>query len=172
MSRTTAILIVAIASLLTGTWQLVQQASPGWVASGPAHDANKPRLVLPTDRIDLGDARGEGPFVARFPVHNGGSRRLVVRPESGACCGAASAEGPLIIPPGGAAVLEEGLTVAGRRGRVSRRAAYTTNDPISPRFTVTVEARVGETREVPTVADDPPRNLRGSPSAQPEVGGR
>lgn len=112
----------------------------------PAGDGGQtrgvPRVRLPLARRDLGTIAAGSLLRASFQIDNEGTRRLVVRPETGRCCGQSGTEEVTIVPSGRHARLMVELETAGMVGGLQREFHFATNDPKTPRFTLTVIAHV------------------------------
>jgi hypothetical protein len=111
-------------------------------------EAGKPAGVaqvrIDESRLDLGTIAAGTTPKARFRVSNAGTRRLVLRPEGGPCCGQPADHGGVtIVPPGKSATLVVDVPTAGIQGGLQREIVYATNDPQMPRLTLTVVGRVG-----------------------------
>jgi hypothetical protein len=112
----------------------------------PASDDGSPgaaRLRLEETRRDLGNLSGGKPARASFRVANEGSHRLVIRKETGHCCGRGGPEEITIVPPGESRSLVVDVDTTGIQGGLQSDIKYATNDPRMPRFTLTVVGRVG-----------------------------
>jgi hypothetical protein len=109
-------------------------------ASGPT--PGSPQLRVTQWRQDLGTLREGQLGRATFHVANDGTRRLVIRRETGRCCGQSGAEDITLIPPGGTATLVVEVDPAGIRGGLQQEITYATNDPRMPEFRLTVVGRV------------------------------
>ena len=101
-----------------------------------------PVLRIEQERQDLGTIAAGKPVQAVFSVSNEGSRRLVIRRESGRCCGQSGPEDITLIPPGGKAKLVIEVDPTGIRGGLQQEISYATNDPRMPHFRLTVVGRV------------------------------
>ena len=111
----------------------------------PAAEGDSPgaaRLRLEESRRDLGTLAAGKPARATFRVANDGSRRLVIRKETGHCCGRGGHEEITIVQPGGSADLVVELDTTGIHGGLQSDILYATNDPRMPRFTLTIVGRV------------------------------
>ena len=100
-----------------------------------------PELRVPVARQDLGTIRG-GQTQARFEVVNEGSRRAVLRKQTGHCCGASGPDEITFVAPGDSVTLVVDLDTAGIQGGFQRDVVYATNDPKLPELKLTVVARV------------------------------
>lgn len=111
-------------------------------APAPAEQAQgTPRLRLAESRCDVGQIAAGDSAQATFHVVNEGARRLILRKETGHCCG----QGPeeiTLVPPGGSATLTVEVETIGIRGGLQREIVYATNDPRMPKLKLTVVARV------------------------------
>lgn len=100
-----------------------------------------PELRVPAARQDLGTIRG-GLTQARFEVVNDGSRRAVLRKQTGHCCGASGPDEITFVAPGDSVTLVVDLDTAGIQGGFQRDVVYATNDPKLPELKLTVVAHV------------------------------
>ena len=100
------------------------------------------RLRLDEKRRDLGTIAAGKNARATFRVANVGSRRLVIRKETGHCCGQGGPEEVTIVPPGGSTNLIVEVETTGIHGGLQRDIVYATNDPQMPQLTLTVAGRV------------------------------
>ena len=142
MKRVTAITVFAAAGVAMAAW-----AAAAWIASDLIDQRihgrrTRPEIVLEANHCDLGTVPGDVPLVARFAVRNEGGRRLVVRRESGACCGQTDTNDAILVMPGDSAELVATIDAAGQRGRLEKRLSYTTNDAALPRFELAVSAYI------------------------------
>ncbi|HUE69739.1 MAG TPA: DUF1573 domain-containing protein [Pirellulaceae bacterium] len=113
-------------------------------APPPAAQASgTPRLRLEESRCDVGQIAAGGSAEATFHVFNDGARRLILRKETGNCCGHGAPDEITLVPPGGSATLTVEVETIGIRGGLQREIVYATNDPRMPKLTLTVVARVG-----------------------------
>ncbi len=102
-----------------------------------------PQLRLAQSRQDLGNIPAGKTAEATFQVVNDGVRRLILRKETGHCCGQGGPEEITLVPPGGSATLTVEVDTTGIRGGLQREIVYATNDPQMPELRLTVVARVG-----------------------------
>ncbi len=84
---------------------------------------------------------GSTPVRASFTVRNFGSRRLVINEDACASCGLTVSALPVVIDTGGRAEIVVELQTRSIHGSVRREAAYTTNDPTMPRFSLVLHAQ-------------------------------
>lgn len=111
-----------------------------------ACSGGKPRIVLETDQIILGDVVN-GEVVAReVTVRNEGDAILVVEAISTSCgCTQASLD-PMTIPAGGSATLhvsfDSGAHGAGLEGRLMRQIFIASNDPQQPEVVIELTANI------------------------------
>ena len=101
-----------------------------------------PHLRLAEARQELGTVAADKPARAKFQVANDGTRRLVIRRETGHCCGRGGPEEITIVPPGDSATLVVEVETTGIRGGLQQEIVYATNDPKMPQFRLTVVASV------------------------------
>ena len=112
-------------------------------APPPAEQASgTPLLRLAESRCDVGPIVAGQSAEATFRVHNDGARRLILRKETGHCCGQGGPEEITLVPPGGSATLTLEVETIGIRGGLQQETVYATNDPRMPRLTLTVVGHV------------------------------
>ena len=126
--------LLAVGACFAAAALTVQPARP---PSALPH-ASQPRVVVSPAERDLGDVVAGDPLRAEFTVHNAGSRRLVVREDVCSACG----PGEWLIEPRHTQHLTFELQTAGLEGPVHSIRHYTTSDPLQPRFSLAVRARV------------------------------
>jgi hypothetical protein len=96
------------------------------------------QLRLAESRCDLGQIDASDAAQATFRVFNEGTRRLILRKETGHCCGRGGPEEITLVPPGGSATLTVDVETIGIRGGLQREIVYATNDPRMPKLKLTV----------------------------------
>ena len=101
-------------------------------------------LRVEDTRCDVGRIAAGTVPKAHFRVHNDGTRRLILRKETGNCCGHGGQDEITLIPPCGSATLTIDVETTGIRGGLQREIIYATNDPRMPRLTLTVVATVND----------------------------
>lgn len=111
-------------------------ALAGWPVATAS--AAGPRLVASEPKYDFGEiAQGaEVPF--SFQLQNQGDAPLQiqdVRPSCGCTAALISAN---VVPPGGTATIEGEVKTAGLQDRIAKTITVTSNDPSTPRLTLTV----------------------------------
>ena len=112
-------------------------------APPPAEQASgTPHLRIDETRCDAGRIAAGKLGTATFYVHNDGTRRLILRKETGNCCGQGAADEITLVPPCGSATLTIDVETTGIRGGLQREIIYATNDPRMPRLKLTVVATV------------------------------
>jgi HYDIN/CFA65/VesB family protein len=112
-------------------------------APTPAEQSNgTPQLRLTETRRDVGQIASGQSAQASFRVHNDGPRRLILRKETGHCCGQGGPEEITLVPPGGSAPLNVEVETTGIQGGLQREIVYATNDPRMPQLRLTVVGRV------------------------------
>jgi hypothetical protein len=113
--------------------------------------------VVPQTERAFGRVSAGPPLVAAFPVENAGGRRLILHPQGSSCACVAASRQPIIIPPGGRAVVALTLQTRDLRGCLQTELEYLTNDPRQPRLAFKVSAEVPweRTPTPPPVTDCP-----------------
>lgn len=100
------------------------------------------QLRLDETRRELGNLAAGKPARATFRAFNDGTHRLVIRKETGHCCGRGGEEEITIVPPGESRNLVVEVDTTGIQGGLQSDITYASNDPRMPRFTLTVVGRV------------------------------
>jgi len=88
-----------------------------------------------------------------FLVKNVGSRRLVIRRLNEQCHCSETAVSPIIIPPGGSSNVWLTLDYRAATRNVPISGVFSCNDPTTPRFQLTVLARVPQGDHPPHAVD-------------------
>ena len=132
--------VVALVVLLAAGWQWRSAC----LRSEHATKLLFPRAVLGETRLDHGAIAPGDVVHGEFRIRNVGGRRLIVSEDVGYCCGAAETSGKehLIVPPGDWRIVRIDLPTDQRGGPQSRTVRYRTNDPMLPRFELTVSATI------------------------------
>ncbi len=102
----------------------------------------QPRAVLHCTLQDLGTINQGELVLARFPISNTGSRRLIVTEQTKLCCGDTPETRTIVVAPGKTQVLNTEINTRLWCGQMSHTTRYTTNDPKRPQFILTVRATV------------------------------
>lgn len=114
----------------------LRQAALQPVAGGEA------AIELAETRRDFGPVPAGDPLTATFHVRNAGTRRLVLNEEICGSCEEDPAEQTILIPPGASQELTVTLETAGLAGRILQDRRFTTNDPHTPQFTLSLLAEI------------------------------
>lgn len=101
-----------------------------------------PQLRVEVTRQDLGNISARPTLPVQFEVINDGTRRAVLRKQTGHCCGASGSDEITIVSPGGSVTLTHDFDTAGIHGGFQQDVVYSTNDPRLPELRVTVVARL------------------------------
>jgi hypothetical protein len=144
MKRFFVICVIVIVGWAAGSW-----AAAAWLASSSTTQTTTgapdgPLILLPNVHCDFGSIPLGAPIIARFEIKNIGSHRLIVRPESGACCGQAPVDVIITVPPAASAEVIVKVDAGRRIGRLQKAVHYNTNDQALPRFTLSVSAHITE----------------------------
>ena len=110
--------------------------------------SGQPRVVIHCTLQDLGTINQGELALARFPISNTGSRRLIVTEQTNLCCGDTPETRTIVVAPGKTQVLNTEINTRLWCGQMSHTTRYTTNDPKRPQFIVTVRATVISDSEV------------------------
>lgn len=103
----------------------------------PAHAAG-PKLVAPQDTYDFGHVTQGDAVPFTFTLRNDGDQELVitnVRPSCGCTAALASSDR---VPPGGEATVTGEVKSATLQDRIAKTVTVESNDPTTPRLTLTV----------------------------------
>jgi hypothetical protein len=113
-----------------------------WTGGGGLVAPDRPVAVLERAAWSFGKVTAGPPLVAAIPVGNAGGRRLILYPKNPGCECVAAGREPIVIPPGGCALVEIALQTRDLRGQLRTEVPYATNDPQQPRLTFQVSAEV------------------------------
>jgi hypothetical protein len=131
---------VAAAGLAAASWIALESV---WGSSAAEHaGTSAPMLVLKRTSRDFGTVSQGAVLQASFTVENAGARRLVLVEKRGGCCGQSTGPQSIVLEPGEKKDLDVEADTARWFGRMDHRAAYFTNDPATPRFSLHMTATV------------------------------
>jgi uncharacterized protein (DUF58 family) len=142
--RIAATALAVVAGLLSVGWA-AYQALPARLG-GSSAGSSAPMLAVPYDHHDFGTVHQGVVVRMTFPVRNTGNRRLVLLEDQQPCCGQLSDRPRVIVAPGRTEELAVEVDTAQSFGSMEHTAFYTTNDPLVPRFGLSVTAEVIEGR--------------------------
>lgn len=113
----------------------------------------QPVLHVPELRHDFGILVSDQPRQHTFVVHNRGSRRVVLNPESCGCASDQSLPRQILLPAGAETDLTVYLNPQNRFGPITQTLTVATSDPQRPELhftvTATVERTLASTMETP-----------------------
>ena len=104
--------------------------------------SSTPMIELPYREQDLGKVPQGTVLRASFPITNVGSRRLILVERSRACCGQSPGQPETTLPPGETTELRVQVDTSRYCGRMREVVRYSTNDPDTPQFALSVTAHV------------------------------
>jgi hypothetical protein len=112
----------------------------------PADPDKLPAVVVEQTELDAGDILRGQPQHFTFVLKNTGAGPLEIRAKPR--CGCTVAHFDKVIPPGGQGQVETELRTASLNGRVKKSVAVQTNDPVRPKFELTMTANIVTAIEV------------------------
>ncbi|HEX7447199.1 MAG TPA: DUF1573 domain-containing protein [Pirellulales bacterium] len=127
----TVVLFECVAAVVLGRWQLAPHEGP-----------SAPQAVLSDTTLDLGAVPAGQLLMARFPVENRGTRRLVLTQLDGSCDCIRGDRAEIVVGAGEASDIRVKLATEELSGPMQLDLRYATNDPGLPTFALRVLADV------------------------------